>query len=859
MPTLDPWLVETITRETLFVALRTIQAPQAVRDWLKPDVPEDKLPDEAVARAAFLQAAAMPEQRTQLAKAIALEYSDLTHWVIRADLMRVEGIAAEAAWGLALAGVAGVHDLGAWTASDKAGSQPALSPALTWRRLRALWKNFFTALHDSRHPSTLLTPETRRMLKGKLKALEPERLSEAARKLPSQIISDTSAILVVKGAGIQKPDETLDVFLRGFWPAVCSINPEASLTKRHDIFPAGYRSSAYDKEPLNQVTEVRNGERRVWIKEANWETTVNPPNPFGSLFSEWRMATYAFGSMIHELFEARDTGVQPSMQEEATDFWRCYWAFALMFGLVLLHVVLGVFWARVNGYLLWGALNQIGVGAWAVILLSFGLSVPLLAAAPLARETVRRKKERRKGKGLPALPGLPNWVLLLLIAAFVVSPAGYLLWLLAWVTVQLALLRARAMTWPYREFSNSDSIIYDYYSVSGEINPATGQPRVYKRSNRSARARRIFVLIYRYLVILGLPISFLFLSLIWIVKLIPPLREWAADIEQTLSLILSSVLGDVVGYAMDPAQAHRVRSAVEADLRFFHDRPEVSSLHVFAHSQGTPITFEVLFRHLPDAYRRKIKTYVTIGSVLSYLHQANPILDPVYVRRFPVNPYPDFAEGFKWINFWNLADPITEFYGLDEYNQIKHAPLRGRDSAGRPMYPAHPEEIQRKIKRHPASPTNFKTRATWQNHGEYWGNLTLVQTPFAARVFGDLRPPEWNPSRERLRGPLAHHQWVLLLWTLWLILFFPGVWALNLAWTTPAIREVFRWLIEAQVVPLAVPTAGPMRDLLNTLGAFVGAVLVSVLIYLPVLAGLNAVYLALLRAYAGLRARLPQS
>jgi hypothetical protein len=825
-------------------------------EWLKPDVPKDKLPDEADARAAFIQAAATPEHRTQLAKVTGLLYGDLTQWVIRADLMRVDGIEAEAAWGLALAGVAGVHDLGAWTAPDEAGSRPALSPALAWRRLKALWKNFFTALRDSRHPSALLTPKTRRMLKDKLKALDPERLAEAARKLPSQIISDTSVILVVKGAGVQKPDETLDVFLRGFWPAVCSLNPEASLTKRHDIFPTGYRSSAYDKEPLNHVTEVRNGERRVWIREANWETTVNPPNPFDSLFNEWRMATYAFGSMVHELFEARDTRVQSSAHEEAADLRRCYWAFALMYGLVLLHVGLGLFWARLNGYLLWGALNQVGVGALALVLVSIGLGVPLIAAAPPAFETARRKKDRRQGKGLAALPGLPNWVLLLLIATFVISPAGYLLWLLVWVTVQLALLRARAMTWPYREFSNSDSSTDDYYSVRGEINPATGRPRLYKRSNRSARAHRIFVLIYRYLVILGLPVSFLALSLIWLVRLIPPLREWAAEIERTISLILSSVLGDVVGYAMDPAQAHRVRSAIEADLKFFHDRPEVSGLHVFAHSQGTPITFEVLFHHLPDAYRRKIKTYVTIGSVLSYLHQANPILDPVYIRRFPVNPYPDFAEGFKWINFWNLADPITEFFGLDEYNLIKRAPSLELDPTGHPIHLTNQEEIQRQTKRYPASPTNVKTRATWQNHGEYWGNLDLVQTPFAARVFGDLRPPEWNPSRDRLRGPLAHHQWVLLLWTLWMILFFPGVWALNLAWTTPAIREVFGWLIEGQVARLAVPTAGPMRDLLNTLGAFVGAVLISVLIYIPILAGLNAIYLALLRAYAGLRARL---
>ncbi|MEK6573661.1 MAG: hypothetical protein AABZ58_05035, partial [Chloroflexota bacterium] len=207
-----------------------------------------------------------------------------------------------------------------------------------------------------------------------------------------------------------------------------------------------------------------------------------------------------------------------------------------------------------------------------------------------------------------------------------------------------------------------------YYSVKDEIDETTGKPIIYKWSNNApaGRHRRLFILIYRYIVVLTLPITFLGLTIARLLQWTRVLGGVGDEIEKALNRALSGVLGDVVTYAMDPAQAHRVRSVVEADLRFFHDRPDVSFIHVFAHSQGTPITFETLFNHLPDTYRRKIKTYATIGSVLSYYHQVNAVIDAFYIPRFPVYPYPKFADGFKWMNFWNLAAPITEFYGLDE-------------------------------------------------------------------------------------------------------------------------------------------------------------------------------------------------
>jgi pimeloyl-ACP methyl ester carboxylesterase len=218
---------------------------------------------------------------------------------------------------------------------------------------------------------------------------------------------------------------------------------------------------------------------------------------------------------------------------------------------------------------------------------------------------------------------------------------------------------------------------------------------------------------------------------------------------------LSGVLGDVVSYAMDPAQAHRVRSVIEAEIKFFHDCHEVSSLHVFAHSQGTPITFEVLFHHLPDAYRRKIRTYVTIGSVLSYVHQATACSTRSTWLVFPVEPYPDFADEFKWINFWNLADPVTEFYGLDEYNLVVQAPVYLQNAGGSYVRASRPMilPLWRPSALRPAQ-TNIKTAATPANHSEYWENNRRVQGPFAKRVFGDLRPHEWDREQpeETVRG-----------------------------------------------------------------------------------------------------------
>src|SRR4026209_2506066 len=98
----------------------------------------------------------------------------------------------------------------------------------------------------------------------------------------------TSVILVVKGAGNQKPDETLDLFLNGFWPAVKSLDRDATIRQLHDhdIFPSGYRSSPHEPEPHNHITEICSQGHRLWIKESFWEPDLVPENSFSVLDQE---------------------------------------------------------------------------------------------------------------------------------------------------------------------------------------------------------------------------------------------------------------------------------------------------------------------------------------------------------------------------------------------------------------------------------------------------------------------------------------------------------------------------------------------------------------------------------------------
>ncbi|MEK6573662.1 MAG: DUF4332 domain-containing protein, partial [Chloroflexota bacterium] len=498
---MDNWPSTSITPETFAAGLQAIHAPQAVINQLAPAGGGDsRLPDQLNVLEEFVKAAATPEDRQKFSQAIGCTYDDLTRWVIRADLRRIEGIDAEAAELLASAGVMGVHDLAACTEHPQ--------------RLGKLQEDLYQKVNSS----TKLDPFKRQALKRRLQRPELVRLGQKGGALPSHVIADVAVILVVKGAGVQRPDETLDVFLDGFWPAVKSVDSRATLSKRQDVFPPGYRSSAYDEKPLNQVTEIRSGERRIWLREPNWDAALVPANPLGALFKEWRMATYAFGRGLHDLF------ADPNTRQRRRDFWEFYRAFAVIYWLIFWHIGVTLAWGRENWNLPQGLGNtQIllqmlvvvtiaavifalltaiktdyqvnmgrlrtlpGVADWVFILLFLAVLLSpggyvvrllfagdtqtlllLLAAVTIAAlifallpavKTNYQMKVYQEGQGrLEALPGVADWVAIFLMAAFLFSPGGYVLWLLFVLVLELALLLARAIAWPYREISNSDSL-----------------------------------------------------------------------------------------------------------------------------------------------------------------------------------------------------------------------------------------------------------------------------------------------------------------------------------------------------------------------------------------------------------------
>jgi hypothetical protein len=300
--------------------------------------------------------------------------------------------------------------------------------------------------------------------------------------------------------------------------------------------------------------------------------------------------------------------------------------------------------------------------------------------------------------------------------------------------------------WPYRRHTDSDTS-FNHWSQDGEEVKNTITGSILDRFIHGAS-------LYRYIIVVGLPVIVLLLLLARILRAVPGLSFIGSWIESIATSTLGGGLGDVVIYANEPGEAAWIRGAIVADIRNLHRRADVRHIHVFAHSQGTPITFETLFNHLPPSLRRKIKTYVTIGSVLNYFAQANGVLDIRVIRRFPRLPYPhsDFADGFQWINFWNHGDPIPEFSALDPYEEVIKPPT-GRS---------------------PASPTNIRTRGAltpWGSHSEYWTNVDQVHKPLVRRVFFGVQVdggPTNGPvsddaeSRERKRAGILS-RWLVAI------------------------------------------------------------------------------------------------
>lgn len=618
---------------------------------------------------------------------------------------------------------------------------------------------------------------------------------------PKEKPMDTDVIIIVKGAGKQAEDDHLNIFLRGFWPAVKQVDRNATSTQVtagfEDYTPSPHNA---DGKAHKHVVEIRarhsfeetvgnrrvtkNTNRRIWLKEAFWEEEVLPSSALGNLSKEWRMASFIFANMFRNIVFSRNT---KKLKEDRlkgfskfqlwrtpgvrlTDYIGYYVSYFLLFLLVLLPFN--------------KSLPEIAGLSGITLVVVAGL---IWAIAPTFEHSAGiywYLEEDRKGL-FKSLPGLPSWVLLALIFLLVSDPLSYVVLITILFGLQVALIMARALLWNQRTYANSDVDIAEYYSYfeNGDIT----KKRFGKVDEWWLTRLPFTPLLYRYLIFLTLPIAFAGTLLASLLKWTRFLGGIGETLDSFLNSLLVGYMDDVVNYAMDPAQANRVRSAVINDIVYFYNKPEVKRIHVVAHSQGTPITYETLFHFLDKKYQDKIITYVTIGSVLSYYHQGRGVLDPVYYERFPVSASApqNFPESFKWMNFWNFADPITEFYGLDEYSSFEKAP-----------------PLDKEFDRTRISPTNIRTRTSIaENHGEYWNNIQKFTLPLAKRVLGELRPPEWKPDIVRSEETAdnvqrnwrhyRHHIAVLVVWLAILAgVFFLSRWLDNTTVFDPLVNYV---------------------------------------------------------------------
>ena len=654
-------------------------------------------------------------------------------------------------------------------------------------------------------------------------------------------------ILVVKGAGIQAADDTLDLFTRGFWPAVLSLEglERTHLRERSDVFPPGHLLSAHATGSHNHVTEIeawltpaearRTAEaaddgpsaapgrptnadrrRRVWIREIDWEVALEPDPPLEAVLREWRMASWVFFFefyqwlaslarwLVHRLPDRAARPLGPAGNRVTLPNLVGAFTFAYLGLLLVLDTVVRATTGREHlmdlvGRLLGldralaalpgpltAALARLGAvrGLDAIVFL---VAIALVAALPAAlrsRWWHRHLTESHDGRP----PSLSNFLLLALIAALLYSPSNYLAALLLLMAWQAALLLIRAAYWNRRPLDESDietryagSLAAQRRSLTGQAPPTDPPPLVPRRHPPV----RFALFIYRGIVVVALPLFFVLLALAWLMKRSRVLALPGKGLESMLSVWLGGIMGDVVSYAMDPAKAARIRSTVEHELRFFNTVDAVRAIHVVAHSQGTPITFELLFRHLAADQRRKVATYLSLGSVLSYYHHANAVLDPYrFDPRFPPPRYPDptdFDPRFRWYNCWNLADPITEFYGLDEYVLFGELAQPASPLELPPIEAADFERLS------PLSPTNVKTPATRRHHSDYWTNQEWVQRPLARRIL--LGAPGWP---EQPREPGRSHALPVFAWHALAMLAIFGVWGVAvLVWN----QRTYPWLL----------------------------------------------------------------
>ncbi len=562
----------------------------------------------------------------------------------------------------------------------------------------------------------------------------------------------TDVVLVVKGAGLHKPDDTLDFFLKGFLPGVKSIDPDAEVRQvsGKDIFE-GFPTSPHTEKPHHHLTEIllnadkeKTSPRRIWVKEIYWENELTPSNPWKAFFVEWKMASYAlrrdvtlfFSWLILKFLGLKKTKSESKNENDlktatnAEENTIPAWANPLFLfaSFVLIYFSFGLFFfesflARYSSSIL--ETSFIGKLIFPNFNTSSSYIFLIIAAFVMAIDpalsSIRYFHSKQLDRG--DLPGLQKWIMLLLVASFLFFTLEYLGLIVVSIVPVLLINFIRSLLWKRRPQANTDFPIEKALLPTGEEIPVTVP---------------VLKIYYRFVVVLALPILFFLILLSKFFKWTKILGAFGEGLEIFLNRALGGILGDVSTYAMDPSQRYRVKSVIEDEISFFHKKGDVDNIHIFAHSQGTAITFEVLYQQLAQEKREKIKTYVTVGSILSYYHQTAPILETTYPpTRFRLTKYPSFAlnpsgtSTFQWVNCWNLLDPITEFYGLNEFH-------KDNDIAN--------------------SPKNIKTRALF--HSDYWINIHEVHIPFINHILDIDNPNDfWKKNQRKPQNAMSQKRY----------------------------------------------------------------------------------------------------
>jgi len=285
--------------------------------------------------------------------------------------------------------------------------------------------------------------------------------------MASNVITDV--VLVVKGAGVHKPDDTLNFFLKGFIPAIKSIFSKAKIRQTNDEkFFKDFPTSPHTTDQHNHLTEIliegdelekdrktqdkpakKNIKRRIWVKEIYWENELIPSNPWKAFFTEWQMASYAL---------RRDITNNLRMIFPAGGFPLFWSSFAL------LYFVIGAFFfasfreryafSFFDNSTYWMALfpNVPELSSQVLKILFLGITSFLIALYPalMANRIWNKKSTHWK------LSGLQKWVMVLLAVSFLLFTEEYIALLLIFVFPVLAMNLFRSILWNRRPHVNSD-------------------------------------------------------------------------------------------------------------------------------------------------------------------------------------------------------------------------------------------------------------------------------------------------------------------------------------------------------------------------------------------------------------------